>query len=83
MGGLRDCIVVLNAFVLFQAGAVVGTEAPAARFEPQVAILCDSSKGQYLAQYMSEQGQWLTDPNAKTTCLKDKMEILEYCKKVN
>ncbi|KAK6634025.1 hypothetical protein RUM44_004632 [Polyplax serrata] len=70
-----------------QAGAISATETPAAHFEPQVAILCEtgsgSGKGQaYHAQYMTEQGKWATDVNSKVTCLKDKMDILDYCKKV-
>lgn len=55
-------------------------------FEPQVAVLCDpdSQGGQqmYHPQYMTEQGRWQTDLTARATCLRDKMEILEYCKKV-
>ncbi|KAL0280612.1 UNVERIFIED_CONTAM: hypothetical protein PYX00_001847 [Menopon gallinae] len=71
----------------FQASAISATETPAAHFEPQVAILCEpssgSGKGQiYHSQYMSEQGKWTTDVNSKATCLKDKMDILDYCKKV-
>lgn len=54
-------------------------------FEPQVAILCDPGlHGQetYHPQYMTEQGRWQTDLNSKATCLKDKMDVLDYCKKV-
>lgn len=59
---------------------------PVAHFEPQVAILCDAGiRGQedYHPQYMTEQGRWQTDFTSKATCLRDKMEILEYCKKVS
>lgn len=54
-------------------------------FEPQVALLCDSGiHGQeaYHPQYMTEQGRWQTDLDNKASCLKDKMDILDYCKKV-
>ncbi|GJQ78828.1 putative transition metal ion binding protein [Trypoxylus dichotomus] len=56
-----------------------------AHFEPQVAILCDAGiHGQeaYHPQYMTEQGRWQTDLTSKATCLKDKMDILDYCKKM-
>ncbi|KOB76451.1 Amyloid protein [Operophtera brumata] len=50
--------------------------------EPQVAVLCESG-GTYHPQYMSAAGRWTPDLTTKShTCLKDKMEILDYCKKV-
>ncbi|XP_057663566.1 amyloid-beta-like protein isoform X1 [Diorhabda carinulata] len=54
-------------------------------FEPQVAMLCDSGiHGQeaYHPKYMTEQGEWFSDLYSKATCYKDKMDILNYCKKV-
>lgn len=54
-------------------------------FEPQVAMLCDASPhGQeaYHPKYMTEQGEWISDLYYKATCFKDKMDILNYCKKV-
>ncbi|XP_048521559.1 amyloid-beta-like protein isoform X1 [Dendroctonus ponderosae] len=54
-------------------------------FEPQVAILCDvSNRGQeaYQPKYMTEQGEWASDLRSKASCLKDKMDILNYCKMV-
>ena len=79
----------LFGFFFLQAGAISPTETPAAHFEPQVAILCESGSGSeqqktqaYHSQYMTEQGKWITDINNKATCLKDKMDILDYCKKV-
>lgn len=70
-------------FVLLQAlssGAV-------SHFEPQVAVLCDPDatgvQQAYHPQYMNEQGHWQTDLQYKaSSCLKDKMDILDYCKKV-
>ncbi|CAG9836546.1 unnamed protein product [Diabrotica balteata] len=53
-------------------------------FEPQVAMLCDSGMhGQeaYHPKYMTEQGEWVSDLYSKATCYKDKMDILNYCKK--
>lgn len=32
---------------------------------------------------MTEQGRWQTDLTSKATCLKDKMDILDYCKRVS
>ncbi|KAG8320741.1 Amyloid-like protein 2 [Homalodisca vitripennis] len=60
-----------------------GSELPAAHFEPQVAMLCDTKSDQpYRSQYMTEAGHWATDLVHKVTCYKDKLDILEYCKKV-
>nr|CAI5867932.1 unnamed protein product [Callosobruchus analis] len=62
-----------------------GTGNVASHFEPQVAILCDSSvRGPeaYHPKYMSEQGEWVSDLYSKAVCFKDKMDILNYCKKV-
>lgn len=55
-------------------------------FEPQVAMLCDAGlHGQeaYHPKYMTEQGEWVSDLYSKATCFKDKMDILNYCKKVS
>ncbi|KAJ1522986.1 hypothetical protein ONE63_002122 [Megalurothrips usitatus] len=55
---------------------------PPIHFEPQVAFLC--SEGQsFHPQYMSDQGRWTTDPESKVSCLKDKVDVLTYCKKVS
>lgn len=64
--------------------AIPGTvDLPVAHFEPQIAVFCGSDKQQvYHSQYMTESGHWATDLNNKATCLKDKLEILDYCKKV-
>ncbi|CAG9762941.1 unnamed protein product [Ceutorhynchus assimilis] len=54
-------------------------------FEPQVAILCDAGpRGQeaYQPKYMTEEGEWASDLRSKAACLKDKMDILNYCKMV-
>ncbi|XP_060804246.1 amyloid-beta-like protein isoform X3 [Amyelois transitella] len=50
--------------------------------EPQVAVLCEAGST-YHPQYMSSAGRWTPDLTTKPhNCLKDKMEILDYCKKV-
>lgn len=71
-----------------QALQPAGTEsAPAAHFEPQVAVLCEKGASggaaQFHPQYMGEAGRWTPDTASKpASCRKDKLEILEYCKKV-
>ncbi|XP_063828637.1 amyloid-beta-like protein [Ostrinia nubilalis] len=50
--------------------------------DPQVAVLCEAG-ATYHPQYMSVVGRWTPDLTTKPhNCLKDKMEILDYCKKV-
>jgi Amyloid A4 N-terminal heparin-binding len=76
----------LNLFflVIFQAGSA-GTstaEVPAAHFEPQVAVMCEP-RATYHNQYMTEAGHWVSDPETKAICPRDKMAVLEYCKKVS
>lgn len=54
------------------------------RWEPQIATLCEAGQ-QYHPQHLSEDGRWTTDLSIKTpatTCLRDKMDLLEHCKKV-
>lgn len=62
-----------------ESGVSAGETGP--RFEPQVAMMC-VGRSQYHAQYMTETGRWVTDENSKVTCLKDKVDILRYCKQV-
>ncbi|KAK7072498.1 Amyloid-like protein 2 [Halocaridina rubra] len=62
-----------------EGGVATGEAGP--RFEPQVAMVC-VGRSQYHAQYMTENGRWVTDSNSKVTCLKDKVDILRYCKQV-
>jgi Amyloid A4 N-terminal heparin-binding len=69
---------------MFQAGSA-GTstaEVPAAHFEPQVAVMCEP-RATYHNQYMTEAGHWVSDPETKAICPRDKMAVLEYCKKVS
>ncbi|KAJ8979478.1 hypothetical protein NQ317_000354, partial [Molorchus minor] len=50
----------------------------------RLAMLCDvGPHGQeaYHPKYMTEQGEWMSDLYSKATCFKDKMDILNYCKK--
>ncbi|GBP37870.1 Amyloid-beta-like protein [Eumeta japonica] len=50
--------------------------------EPQVALLCEAG-ATYHPQYMGAGGRWTPDLTTKPRyCFKDKMEILDYCKKV-
>ena len=47
----------------------------------KVATLCEAGEV-YLAQHMGEQGRWVSSADKKS-CMTDKLEILEYCKKVS
>ena len=52
-----------------------------------VAMICPEKTGDKLGklyhnQYMNAEGKWTTDFDHKATCRQDKVEILEYCKKV-
>lgn len=49
-------------------------------FQPMVAILC--GHGKFHNQYLDENKKWISDPDSRATCTKDKLEILEYCRKV-
>lgn len=54
------------------------------RWEPQIATLCEAGQ-QFHPQHLSEDGRWVTDLSIKTpatSCLRDKMDLLERCKKV-
>ena len=60
---------------------------PSQHHEPMVAMICPEKTGEKLGklyhnQYMSAEGKWTTDFDHKATCRQDKVEILEYCKKV-
>lgn len=51
-------------------------------------MICPEKQGDKLSrqfhnQYMNSEGKWTTDYDHKATCRQDKVEILEYCKKVN
>lgn len=72
----------LAAYLLSLAQLQGAAEVPVAHFEPQVAMLCHSKDDAYHSQYMTEAGRWTTDSQHKFTCAKEKMDILEYCKKV-
>ncbi|KNC27357.1 Beta-amyloid-like protein, partial [Lucilia cuprina] len=65
--------------------AISATQVQAAspRWEPQIAVLCEAGQV-YQPQYLSEEGRWVTDLNKKSTgatCLRDKLDLLDYCKK--
>jgi len=50
-------------------------------FQPMIAMLCNQH-GKFHNQYLNEQKQWVTDNDPTASCIKDKLEILEYCRKV-
>jgi len=55
-------------------------------FEPQVAMFCpekgDLANKLFHNKFLSGSGKWESDMDIKASCKKDKVEILEYCKKV-
>jgi hypothetical protein len=46
----------------------------------KVAMLCEVGE-KYLAQHMGCEGRWISSTDTKS-CMTDKLEILQYCKKV-
>lgn len=63
----------------------VSFQSASPRWEPQISILCEAGQ-QYLPQYLSEDGRWSSELNVKVpgvSCLRDKMDLLDYCKKVS
>ncbi|XP_059222951.1 amyloid-beta-like protein isoform X6 [Stomoxys calcitrans] len=71
----------LMALVAITATSQVQAASP--RWEPQIAVLCEAGQI-YQPQYLSEEGRWVTDLNKKSTgatCLRDKLDLLDYCKK--
>ena len=61
---------------------------PSQHHEPMIAMICPEKTGEKLGklyhnQYMGTDGKWTTDFDHKATCRQDKVEILEYCKKVS
>ncbi|XP_059222949.1 amyloid-beta-like protein isoform X3 [Stomoxys calcitrans] len=72
------------AWGLMALVAITATsQAASPRWEPQIAVLCEAGQI-YQPQYLSEEGRWVTDLNKKSTgatCLRDKLDLLDYCKK--
>lgn len=82
---IKILILLKRVFFLQGLDPNLGSTGAVSHFEPQVAILCDASpRGQeaYQPKYMTEQGEWASDLRSKAVCLKDKMDILNYCKMV-
>ncbi|XP_034947112.1 amyloid-beta-like protein isoform X2 [Chelonus insularis] len=81
-GIMLNLCLLLSSLLVYQIQAVSERLelAPAGgRSEPQVATLCEAGET-YLAQHMSDQGRWISSADTKS-CMTDKLEILEYCKK--
>ncbi|XP_043204902.1 amyloid-beta-like protein [Amphibalanus amphitrite] len=64
-----------------EAVGASSVDMPQPRSEPQVAMVCDQPD-HYHNQYMDSAGRWVSDLDNKDGCLKNKEEILEYCKRV-
>lgn len=67
-------------FFSFQEDANDNLDAGPNHFQPMVAVLC--GHGKLLNKYLDENRRWVTDNDPKAICTKDKLEILEYCRKV-
>lgn len=74
-----DCILNDINFLSLQALAA-NIDTSLGHFQPMVAILC--GHGKFHNQYLDENKKWISDPDSRATCTKDKLEILEYCRKV-
>ncbi|KAJ6636254.1 Amyloid-beta-like protein [Pseudolycoriella hygida] len=74
----------LSSVLCYEFDLKEDSKATSPRWEPQIAVLCEAGQS-YHPQHLSEEGRWTTDLNIKTpgtTCLRDKMDLLEHCKKV-
>lgn len=58
-----------------------GSDVAPIKVEPQVAVICDVRNPLH-PQYMDSTGKWVSDLENKNSCLKDKIEILDFCRKV-
>ncbi len=59
----------------------LAADTPPVKIEPQVAVLCDVRNPVY-PQFMDSAGRWISDTQTKNACMKDKIDILEFCRKV-
>merc|ERR1712038_1657757 len=80
------CLLLSAGVVLSLDTASDSSNGSGRHFEPQVAMLCPE-KGElanklFHNKFLSSSGKWESDTDMKATCKKDKVEILEYCKKV-
>ncbi|CAG0894862.1 unnamed protein product [Cyprideis torosa] len=49
--------------------------------EPQVAMVCEDGK-KVVSKFMDENGEWKDDEVYQQTCLTNKPDILDYCKRI-
>ena len=61
-----------------QSSAAETRDVEGEEFIPQVAFNCG-----YKNQYLQKNGFWKTDTDKYATCLKGKLDILKYCRKVS
>merc|ERR1712212_84618 len=80
------CLLLTVGVVLSLDTAADSSNGSGRHFEPQVAMLCpekgDLANKLFHNKFLSSAGKWESDTDIKATCKKDKVEILEYCKKV-
>lgn len=63
------------------AGSFGSDAALPVKVEPQVAVVCDVRNPVH-PQYMDSTGKWVSDADSKTGCLRDKIDVLDFCRKV-
>ncbi|KAK2707349.1 hypothetical protein QYM36_015137 [Artemia franciscana] len=68
---------------LAAAEATGSSQVASPRFEPQVAVPCGAGlKGANLyPQYLAGPDRWVSDSTAEPGCIRDKMQVLELCRK--
>merc|ERR1712038_1753798 len=80
------CLLLSAGVVLSLNTGDMSSAAGSRHFEPQIAMLCpekgDLASRLFHNKFPSSSGKWESDTDLKATCKKDKVEILEYCKKV-
>ena len=76
-----DLIISVVLFVLQAVAGSLPAEVSPTKVEPQVAVVCDVRNPLH-PQYMDSAGRWISDLQTKNPCMKDKIDILEFCRKV-
>lgn len=76
---LSSILMIFPHFGLQALAANVDTSL--SHFQPMVALLC--GHGKVHNQYLDENKKWISDRDPRATCTKNKLDILEYCRKVH
>ncbi|CAG0913232.1 unnamed protein product [Notodromas monacha] len=79
---LKLCIFIALTSCLLGRAEEARSHPGGLHLEPQIAMLCDP-KEKFINKRIDETGKWVTDWEHKATCIEDKVDILEYCRKVS